>query len=167
MRDDAAEIEPAEFEPEQFDVVVVGAGVSGLYALHHFRELGFTVHVVEAGEGVGGTWYWNRYPGARCDVKSVDYSFSFDPELEQEWEWSEKYATQPEILRYANHVADRYELWPDMQFDTRIKASKWDGSRWIVTTDQRLARSSKTQLSTAVLKRMSERRLKRSATWLA
>ena len=74
---------------EQFDVVVVGAGVSGLYALHHFRELGFTVHVVEAGDGVGGTWYWNRYPGARCDVPSMEYSYGFSPELEQEWEWTE------------------------------------------------------------------------------
>ena len=119
-----------------YDAVIVGAGFAGMYMLHKLRGLGFSARVYDAAGGVGGTWYWNRYPGARCDVKSVDYSFSFDPQLEQEWEWSEKYATQPEILRYANHVADRYELWPDMQFDTRIKASKWDGSRWIVTTDQ-------------------------------
>ena len=119
-----------------YDAVIVGAGFAGMYMLHKLRGLGFTARVYDAAGGVGGTWYWNRYPGARCDVKSVDYSFSFDPELEQEWEWSEKYATQPEILRYANHVADRYELWPDMQFDTRIESSRWDGSRWIVTTDQ-------------------------------
>jgi len=119
-----------------YDAVIVGAGFAGMYMLHKLRGLGFSARVYDAAGGVGGTWYWNRYPGARCDVKSVDYSFSFDPELEQEWEWSEKYATQPEILRYANHVADRYELWPDMQFDTRIESSRWDGSRWIVTTDQ-------------------------------
>ena len=119
-----------------YDAVIVGAGFAGMYMLHRLRGLGFNARVFDAAGGVGGTWYWNRYPGARCDVKSVDYSFSFDPDLEQEWEWSEKYATQPEILRYANHVADRYELWPDMQFDTRIETSRWDGSRWIVTTSQ-------------------------------
>ncbi len=119
-----------------YDAVIVGAGFAGMYMLHKLRGLGFTARVYDAAGGVGGTWYWNRYPGARCDVKSIDYSFSFDPELEQEWEWSEKYATQPEILRYANHVADRYELWPDMQFDTRIEASAWDGSRWTVRTNQ-------------------------------
>ena len=104
-----------------YDAVIVGAGFAGMYMLHRLRGLGFNARVFDAAGGVGGTWYWNRYPGARCDVKSVDYSFSFDPDLEQEWEWSEKYATQPEIMRYANHVADRYELWPDMQFDTRIE----------------------------------------------
>jgi cyclohexanone monooxygenase len=100
--------------------------------------MGFTARVYDAAGGVGGTWYWNRYPGARCDVQSLDYSFSFDPELEQEWQWSEKYSTQPEILAYANHVADRYDLWPDMQFNTRIEASEFDeeSGRWIVRTDQ-------------------------------
>ena len=120
-----------------YDAVIVGAGFAGMYMLHKLRGLGFTARVYDAAGGVGGTWYWNRYPGARCDVKSIDYSFSFDPELEQEWEWSEKYATQPEILRYANHIADRYELWPDMQFDTRIEASALrTASRWIVRTNQ-------------------------------
>ena len=121
-----------------YDAVIVGAGFAGLYMLHRLRGLGFTARVYDAAGGVGGTWYWNRYPGARCDVQSLDYSFSFDPELEQEWQWSEKYSTQPEILAYANHVADRYDLWPDMQFNTRIEASEFDeeSGRWIVRTDQ-------------------------------
>ena len=92
------------------DAIIVGAGFAGMYMLHRLRGLGLSARVLEAGGGVGGTWYWNRYPGARCDVQSMDYSFSFSPELEAEWDWSEKYATQPEILRYANHVADRFDL---------------------------------------------------------
>ncbi|MGK0478953.1 MAG: cyclohexanone monooxygenase [Ilumatobacter sp.] len=121
-----------------YDAVIVGAGFAGMYMLHKMRGLGMTARVFDAAEGVGGTWYWNRYPGARCDVMSHDYSFSFDDELQQEWEWSEKYATQPEILRYANHVADRYELWPDMQFETRIASAAFDddANRWSVLTDQ-------------------------------
>ena len=95
--------------PSVHDVVVVGAGFAGMYMLHKLRGLGFDVTVVERASGVGGTWYWNRYPGARCDVESMQYSYSFDPELEQEWEWTERYSGQPEILRYANHVADRYD----------------------------------------------------------
>ena len=120
----------------KLDVVVVGAGFAGMYLLHRLRGLGFNARVFDAASGVGGTWYWNRYPGARCDVRSLDYSFSFDKELEQEWEWSEKFATQPEILRYANHVADRYNLWPDMQFNTRIEGQTFDDAteRWTVTT---------------------------------
>jgi cation diffusion facilitator CzcD-associated flavoprotein CzcO len=119
-----------------YDVMIVGAGFAGMYLLHKLRGLGFSARVYDAAGGVGGTWYWNRYPGARCDVMSVDYSFSFDPQLEQEWEWEEKYATQPEILRYANHVADRYDLWPDMQFDTRIEAAHFNEAegRWLVRT---------------------------------
>ena len=96
--------------PERFDAVVVGAGFAGLYMLLRLRELGMRVVVFEAGDGVGGTWYWNRYPGARCDAESMGYSYSFSPELEQEWEWTERYATQPEILRYADHVAERFDL---------------------------------------------------------
>ena len=94
----------------RIDALVVGAGFSGLCALHRLRELGLTVRVAERGDGVGGTWYWNRYPGARCDIESVDYQFSFSPELLAEWEWTERYAAQPEILKYANHVADRFDL---------------------------------------------------------
>jgi len=121
-----------------YDAVIVGAGFAGMYMLHKMRGMGMTARVYDAAKGVGGTWYWNRYPGARCDVMSHDYSFSFDKELEQEWEWSEKYSTQPEILRYANHVADRYELWPDMQFETRIDSAVFDENtkRWTVKTDQ-------------------------------
>src|SRR5687768_18299763 len=100
---------------EQFDAIVIGAGVSGLYHLYRLRQLGLSVRVYEAGSGVGGTWFWNRYPGARCDIESMDYSYSFSPELQQEWKWTERYATQPEILRYLEHVADRFELRRDIQ----------------------------------------------------
>ncbi|MEL0021657.1 MAG: NAD(P)-binding protein, partial [Rickettsiales bacterium] len=108
---------------ESFDAVVVGAGFAGMYALHRLRRMGMTVRVFEAGDGVGGTWYWNRYPGARCDVESMEYSYSFDPELEQEWVWPDKYSKQEDILRYANHVADRFDLRRDIQFETRIKSA--------------------------------------------
>ena len=120
---------------QKFDVVVVGAGFAGMYALHKLRELGFTVKVVEAGDGVGGTWFWNRYPGARCDVNSLEYSYQFSEELQQEWSWSEKYAPQPEIVEYANHVADRFDLRRDIQFATRvISMVLQESSRWILTT---------------------------------
>ena len=119
-----------------YDVVVVGAGFAGLYMLHKLRGLGFRVRVYEAADDVGGTWYWNRYPGARCDVESLDYSYSFSPELEQEWVWSERFATQPEILRYANHVAERFDLRRDIQFNTRIGGASWDDARhrWTIST---------------------------------
>ena len=117
--------------------MVVGAGFAGLYMLHRLRELGFSARVYEAGGGVGGTWYWNRYPGARCDIESMEYSFQFSPELQQEWEWSERYAGQPEILRYLNHVADRFDLWRDIVFDTRVVAATFDETRslWSICTD--------------------------------
>jgi len=131
---------PASRDPgtARFDVVVVGAGFGGMYMLHCLRKLGFSARVYEAGGGVGGTWYWNRYPGARCDVESMQYSYSFDDALDQEWSWSEKYSPQPEILDYANHVADRYELRQDIQFDTRVTATTFDEAtqRWSVETDQ-------------------------------
>jgi cation diffusion facilitator CzcD-associated flavoprotein CzcO/acetyl esterase/lipase len=116
------------------DVVVVGAGFAGLYLLKRLRSQGFSVVVLESADGVGGTWYWNRYPGARCDIMSIDYSYSFDAELEREWPWSEKYATQPEILAYANHVADRYDLRKDIRFGTCVQQAKWDdrARRWRV-----------------------------------
>jgi cyclohexanone monooxygenase len=119
-----------------YDVVVVGAGFAGMYMLHRLRGLGFTARVYEQGGGVGGTWYWNRYPGARCDVESMQYSYSFSEELQQQWDWSERYAPQPEILRYANHVADRFDLRPDIQFDTRVDAAVFDetSNLWSVTT---------------------------------
>jgi cyclohexanone monooxygenase len=101
-----------------FDAIVVGAGFAGMYMLHRLCGLGFSARVFEAGGGVGGTWYWNRYPGARCDVESMQYSFSFSEELDPEWNWSEKYAPQGEILSYANHVADRFDLRRHIVFDT-------------------------------------------------
>src|SRR5262249_35555740 len=108
---EASRVRPAGAKAaRQLDAVVVGAGVPGPYALHRLRGLGLSARVFEAGDGVGGTWYWNRYPGARCDVESMDYSYSFSDELQQEWHWTERYASQPEILRYINHVADRFDL---------------------------------------------------------
>jgi cation diffusion facilitator CzcD-associated flavoprotein CzcO len=119
------------------DAVVIGAGFAGLYALHRLRSDGLTVRLFEAADGVGGVWYWNRYPGARCDVESVDYSYSFDDRLQQDWDWSEKYATQPEILRYLNHVADRYNLRSDITFGTRVTDAILDEDvlRWEIRTD--------------------------------
>lgn len=124
-------------EQEQIDVVIVGAGFGGLYALHSVRELGLSVRVIEAGSGVGGVWHWNRYPGARCDVDSVEYSYSFSPELEQEWTWSSRFAKQPEILEYLNHVADRFDLRRDIQFDTRVTSATYDErtQRWDLGLD--------------------------------
>jgi cation diffusion facilitator CzcD-associated flavoprotein CzcO/acetyl esterase/lipase len=118
------------------DVVVVGAGFSGLYLLHKLRQLGFSARVLEAAGDVGGTWFWNRYPGARCDIPTTDYTYSFDPELEKAWTWSEKYATQPEILRYAQFVAERYDLRRDIAFNTSVEAAQWDDAtgRWHVRT---------------------------------
>lgn len=123
---------------QNVDVVVVGAGIAGLYAMHRFRGQGLSVQGFEAASGVGGTWYFNRYPGARCDVESVDYSYSFDDALQQEWNWSERYATQPEILRYLEHVADRFDLRGGFDFDTRVTAARFDeqANLWHVTTDQ-------------------------------
>jgi cyclohexanone monooxygenase len=120
------------------DAVVVGAGFAGMYMLHRLRGLGLSVRVYEAGDGVGGTWYWNRYPGARCDVESMDYSYSFSEELQQEWRWTERYSAQPEILRYANHVADRFDLRRDIQFGTRVTAAIFDeaAARWAIETDR-------------------------------
>jgi cation diffusion facilitator CzcD-associated flavoprotein CzcO len=120
------------------DVVVVGAGFAGLYMLYRLRGLGLSVQVIEAGSDVGGTWYWNRYPGARCDVESMEYSYSFSEELQQEWKWTERYATQAEILRYINHVADRFELRPDIQFNTRVSSALFNEttSQWQVRTER-------------------------------
>jgi cation diffusion facilitator CzcD-associated flavoprotein CzcO len=119
------------------DAVVVGAGIAGLYQLYKFRQLGLSVRVFEAGDGVGGTWYWNRYPGARCDVASVYYSYSFSPELEQEWNWTERYPSQPEILRYVNHVADRFDLRKDITFGSRVTSATYagDSNRWQISLD--------------------------------
>jgi cation diffusion facilitator CzcD-associated flavoprotein CzcO/acetyl esterase/lipase len=122
---------------QQVDVAVVGAGFAGLYLLHRLRKAGFSAVVIEEAGDVGGTWYWNRYPGARCDIQTIDYSYTFDPELENAWQWSEKYATQPEILRYLGFVADRYDLRRDIRFGTKVTAANWDDTRerWQLVTD--------------------------------
>ena len=125
-------------EKQHFDAIVIGAGFAGMYALHRLRdELGLSVRVFEAGDGVGGTWYWNRYPGARCDSDSYIYCYTFDDALLQEWEWSERYPEQPEILRYLNHVADRFDLRRDITFGTRVAGATYDerAKRWIVHTE--------------------------------
>ena len=118
--------------------VIVGAGFAGLYMLYRLRGLGLSACVFEAGDGIGGTWYWNRYPGARCDVESMDYSYSFSDELQQEWRWSERYASQPEILRYIDHVADRFDLRRDIQLSTRVTEAVFDeaADRWTIRTDR-------------------------------
>jgi cyclohexanone monooxygenase len=120
-----------------FDAIVVGAGFAGLYMLHKLRRLGLNVRVYETAEGVGGTWFWNRYPGARCDAQSLVYAYTFDDSIDVDWKWTERYATQPEILRYLNHIADRLELRRDIQFNSRVVAAEWDvsGNRWNVQID--------------------------------
>jgi cation diffusion facilitator CzcD-associated flavoprotein CzcO len=119
------------------DVLVVGAGFAGVYMMHKLRELGLNARLLEAGPSVGGTWFWNRYPGARCDVQSFDYSYSFSESLQQEWVWSERYATQPEILRYIEHVVERFDLRRDMQFNTRVESADFDEptNLWTLTTE--------------------------------
>src|ERR1700730_11255186 len=129
---------PVRQTSAHYDAVVVGCGFAGLYSLHKLRGLGLTVRVYEAGDGVGGTWYWNRYPGARVDIQSLEYSYQFDEDLQQQWAWSERYAPQGELLAYANHVADRFNLWPDIQLDTRVASARFDEDAgfWRVATDQ-------------------------------
>lgn len=119
------------------DAVIVGAGFSGLYQLYRLRAMGLYTRVFEAASGVGGTWYWNRYPGARCDIESMAYSYSFSPELEQEWQWSERYATQPEILNYIEHVAQRFDLNKDISFETRVERAVYDeeNQQWLIYTN--------------------------------
>jgi cation diffusion facilitator CzcD-associated flavoprotein CzcO len=128
----------AHEQKRTLDAVIVGAGFAGLYMLHRLRGLGLTAQVFEAGKGVGGTWYWNRYPGARCDVESMDYSYSFSDELQQEWRWTERYSSQAEILRYINHVADRFDLRRDITLETRVTSATFDEAtnRWTVRTDR-------------------------------
>ncbi|WP_338466895.1 NAD(P)/FAD-dependent oxidoreductase [Novosphingobium sp. ZN18A2] len=125
-------------EARTVDALVVGAGFSGLYMLHTLRKMGLSTHVIEAGDDVGGTWYWNRYPGARCDIESFEYSYSFDEDLQREWKWSERYAAQPEILSYLRHVADRFDLRRDIAFSTRVTSARWDddSKRWTIETDK-------------------------------
>ena len=122
---------------ESYDMVIVGAGFAGMRMLYSCRELRMRAHVFVAGSDVGGTWYWNRYPGARCDVESMEYSYQFDEALQQEWEWTKRYADQSEILEYANHVADRFDLRRDMSFDTRVTNATFDEAtnRWRIAAD--------------------------------
>ena len=146
QRGDESRNQPAgSASPSAIDAIVVGAGFAGIYMLHKLRELGFSARVIEAGSGVGGTWFWNRYPGARCDIESLEYSYQFDEQLQQEWDWSERYATQPELLRYANHVVERFDLRRDMQFNTRVTGAHFDegSGRWQVSTDTQEALNAK------------------------
>ena len=121
---------------KKLDTIIVGGGFAGVYALKRMRDLELEARVFEAGSGIGGTWFWNRYPGARCDIESLEYSYQFSDDLQQDWEWSEKYATQPEILTYINHVAERFDLNDGIQLNTRVVAANFDDStkRWQVTT---------------------------------
>lgn len=120
-----------------FEILIVGAGFAGLRALHHLRERGHAVHCVEAGDDVGGTWYWNRYPGARVDIESLEYSYAFSDALQQEWEWPERYAAQPDVLAYLQHVADRLELRKNISFGTRVESLVFDeeARTWALTTE--------------------------------
>ena len=125
-------------QPSTVDVVIVGAGFSGLYLLHRFAKEGFSARCFERGDGVGGTWYWNRYPGARCDVESMQYSYGFNEDLQQEWHWPEKFSAQGDILAYANHVADRFDLRKYITLETEVRASRYDEAArvWRVETDK-------------------------------
>lgn len=126
-----------EAKAERFDIIIVGAGFAGLYALHRLRAEGYSAKIIEAGGGVGGTWFWNRYPGARCDVESLQYSYSFSEEVQQEWSWSERYAAQAEILDYINFVSDRFDLLKDTLLNTRVNSAVFDESAsiWRVGCD--------------------------------
>src|ERR1700716_215713 len=130
---------PAAAPSLDFEVIIIGAGMSGLYQLHRLRELGMRVRVFEAGTAVGGTWYWNRYPGARFDSESYSYGYSFSKELLEEWNWSEHFAGQPETLRYLNHIADKFNLRRDIQLRSRVTAAHYDedGRSWTVTLQDR------------------------------
>jgi cation diffusion facilitator CzcD-associated flavoprotein CzcO len=121
------------------DAVVIGAGFAGLYAIHKLRGMGLSVQAFESGPDVGGTWYWNCYPGARCDVESLDYCYGFDARLLADWKWTERFATQPEVLRYINHVADRFDLRRSIKLDTKVTAATYDeaANRWLVETQDR------------------------------
>ena len=126
-RDDTYPIPARSDNATSFDALVIGAGFSGLYQLLCLRDrLGLSVRLLEAGDGVGGTWYWNRYPGARCDSESHSYAYYFSDELLQEWTWSERYPEQPEILRYLNYVTDRFDLRRDISFGARVTEARYD-----------------------------------------
>src|SRR6478752_10408100 len=121
----------------EYDAIIIGAGIAGMYQLFRLRQRGLSVRVFETGTGVGGTWYWNRYPGARFDSESYTYGYAFDEQLLQDWDWSEHFAAQPETLRYLNHVADRFDLRRDIQFNSRVAAAHWQEATrsWNVTLE--------------------------------
>jgi cyclohexanone monooxygenase len=152
---------PPAAAPRSFDAIVVGAGFAGLYMLHRLRGLGLSVRVFEAGDGIGGTWFWNRYPGARCDIESLEYSYQFSDELQQQWDWSERYATQPEILRYLEHVADRFDLLRDIELTTRVLAAHFDdaAARWEIETEHGAASARFCILATGCLSSANTPRL--------
>ena len=122
-----------------YDVVIVGGGLAGLYSIYRLRKLGLTIRDYEAGDGVGGTWFWNRYPGARCDVPSLQYSYAFDEELQQDWKWPERYSAQGDILKYIQHVADRFDLMQDVQLSTRVRKATYDdvSKKWLIDIDNK------------------------------
>ena len=137
------ERDPANLADARHEVIIIGAGLSGMYQLHRLRELGVSVRVFEAGDGVGGTWYWNRYPGARFDSESWTYGFSFSEDLLGGWDWSEHFSAQPETLRYCNYVADKLDVRRDITFDSRVEAAVYDedANEWaLVFTNGRRAR---------------------------
>ena len=128
---------PDTMANKTYDAVIIGAGIAGMYQLYRLRQLGLSVRVLETGSGVGGTWYWNRYPGARFDSESYTYGYSFSEELLQDWNWSEHFAPQAETLRYLNHVADRFDMRRDIRFGSRVSSAAFDEAarRWEVTLD--------------------------------
>src|SRR4051812_27430385 len=128
---------PSRSQPAVYDAIVIGAGISGMYMLYRLRELGMSVRVFEAGTNVGGTWYWNRYPGARFDSESWTYGYSFSKELMQEWDWKEHFSPQPDTLEYLNYVADKFDLRRDMEFRSAVVAAHWDetANQWNVTLE--------------------------------
>jgi cation diffusion facilitator CzcD-associated flavoprotein CzcO len=129
--------QPAQEQVAAYDAIIIGAGISGIFMLYRLRELGMTTRVFEAGTNVGGTWYWNRYPGARFDSESWTYGYSFSKELLQEWDWKEHFSPQPDTLEYLNYVADKVDLRRDMQFRSAVKAAHWDdaANQWTVTLE--------------------------------
>lgn len=135
------------------DVLIVGAGFAGLYMLHHARQLGLSAQILEAGSDVGGTWYWNRYPGLRCDVESMQYSYSFLEDVQQEWPWTERFSKQSDILRYLKHVADRLDLYRDIRFDTRVESATWHEAtaQWLVRSGELEMRARFCVLATGAL----------------
>src|SRR6195952_3324747 len=129
--------QPEAAGSKNLDAIIIGAGISGMFMLYRLRELGMSVRVFEAGSDIGGTWYWNRYPGARFDSESWTYGYSFSNELLQEWDWKEHFSPQPDTLEYLNHVADKFDLRRDMQFRSTVTAAHWDeaADQWTVTLD--------------------------------